>query len=320
MLIYYGLGTRRGKDLSNELNGEYYKTKIKLRRGSFIKIIDYALSATMDLINIWKYKPRTIIVEFAQSDIMLMVACIVKLFNLNIRIIPDCHTASYIQEGRDIIGFTKTKKNLVDKCNALILHNEETVELNLHKNQFVIESKVPKRNNKNQNSAGKNITFITSCNPDEPFELIFDVSKLMNNEYKFLFTGNYKKLSKELLAKKPKSITGTGYLSESDYNNLINESLVLVVLTERDYTLLYGGREALAYNVPVVLSNNNSNYSFFYKGTVLVENDVNEIVKGINYAIKNRTKLKNELKELNSEKMILWQDRIKKFNQYLIDS
>ena len=133
MLIYYGLGTRRGKDLSNELNGEYYKTKIKLRRGSFIKIIDYALSATMDLINIWKYKPRTIIVEFAQSDIMLMVACIVKLFNLNIRIIPDCHTASYIQEGRDIIGFTKTKKNLVDKCNALILHNEETVELNLHK-------------------------------------------------------------------------------------------------------------------------------------------------------------------------------------------
>ena len=40
MLIYYGLGTRRGKDLSNELNGEYYKTKIKLRRGSFIKIID----------------------------------------------------------------------------------------------------------------------------------------------------------------------------------------------------------------------------------------------------------------------------------------
>ena len=122
------------------------------------------------------------------------------------------------------------------------------------------------------------------------------------------------------MPKKPKSITGTGYLSERDYNNLINESLVLVVLTERDYTLLYGGREALAYNVPVVLSNNNSNYSFFYKGTVLVENDVNEIVKGINYAIKYRTKLKNELKELNSEKMILWDNRINKFNQYLFDS
>ena len=320
MLIYYGLNTRRGKDLSDQIKGKYYYTTINLRSGGISKVFDYIISSLRDFIFLLKWKPRVIIVEFAQSNIMLIIAHLVKFILPNTKVIPDCHTASYIQEGENIIGLTKTKKKLVDKSNAVILHNEETVELNLHKNQFVIESKVPKRNNKNQNSAGKNITFITSCNPDEPFELIFDVSKLMNNEYKFLFTGNYKKLSKELLAKKPKSITGTGYLSESDYNNLINESLVLVVLTERDYTLLYGGREALAYNVPVVLSNNNSNYSFFYKGTVLVENDVNEIVKGINYAIKYRTKLKNELKELNSEKMILWDNRINKFNQYLFDS
>ena len=320
MLIYYGLNTRRGKDLSDQRKGKYYYTTINLRSGGISKVFDYIISSLRDFIFLLKWKPRIIIVEFAQSNIMLIIAHLVKFILPNTKVIPDCHTASYIQEGENIIGLTKTKKKLVDKSNAVILHNEETVELNLHKNQFVIESKVPKRNNKNQNSAGKNITFITSCNPDEPFELIFDVSKLMNNEYKFLFTGNYKKLSKELLAKKPKSITGTGYLSESDYNNLINESLVLVVLTERDYTLLYGGREALAYNVPVVLSNNNSNYSFFYKGTVLVENDVNEIVKGINYAIKYRTKLKNELKELNSEKMILWDNRINKFNQYLFDS
>ena len=320
MLIYYGLNTRRGKDLSDQIKGKYYYTTINLRSGGISKVFDYIISSLRDFIFLLKWKPRIIIVEFAQSNIMLIIAHLVKFILPNTKVIPDCHTASYIQEGENIIGFTKTKKKLVDKSNAVILHNEETVELNLHQYQFVIESKVPERNNNNQNSVCKNITFITSCNPDEPFELIFDVSKLIDYEYKVSFTGNYKKLSKKLLAQKPNNITGTGYLSDKDYNDLINKSLVLVVLTGRDYTLLYGGREALAYNVPAVLSKNNSNCSFFYKGTVLVENDVNEIVDGINYAIRNRARLKEEMNDLYYEKMTLWNNRINKFNQYLFDS
>ena len=43
----------------------------------------------------------------------------------------------------------------------------------------------------------------------------------------------------------------------------------------------------MAYNIPVVLSKNNSNTTYFNKGVVLVNNSVSEIVNGINYAIEN---------------------------------
>ena len=55
MLIYYGLNTRRGKDLSDQLNGEYYYTTINLRPGGIIKSFDYIISSLRDLFFLLKY-------------------------------------------------------------------------------------------------------------------------------------------------------------------------------------------------------------------------------------------------------------------------
>ena len=317
MLIYYGLGTRRGKDLCHELNGHYFQSNINLRQGNIIKAFDYFYFSIKDIIELWKLHPHIIIIELAQSVMMLFVANGLRIFVPTLKIVPDCHTASYIPNGRNFIGFTPIKKKLVKRCKAIILHNKESMELGLHKNQFVIESKIPDRkvNSKGKN---KNITFITSCNPDEPIELIFEVSKHFGKKFEVYFTGDYNKINKILFANKPDSIIGTGYLSDINYDELIGNSLVLVVLTERDYTLLYGGREAIAYNIPVVLSKNNSNSTYFNKGVVLVNNSVSEIVNGINYAIENNKLLKNELNHLFEEKTSLWDNRINQFNQFFI--
>ena len=50
---------------------------------------------------------------------------------------------------------------------------------------------------------------------------------------------------------------------------------------------------------------------------MLVNNKFNEIVDGIEFAINNKKYLKDELSELNQEKMELWNDRINHINKYI---
>ena len=160
MFIYYGFGTRRGKDLCNELNGNYFLSNINLRQGNIFKSFDYFYFAIKDLIGLLKLRPQIIIIELAQSVMMLFVVNGLRIFVPTLKIVPDCHTASYIPNERNFVGFTPIKQKMLKSCKAIILHNKESMELGLHKNQFVIESKTPDRK---VDSKGKNnnITFIT---------------------------------------------------------------------------------------------------------------------------------------------------------------
>ena len=262
-------------------------------------------------------RPKVIVVELEQSNMMLIIARIYNLIFTDTKIIPDCHTASYISNFTGKIGFSKIKKIIIRECYGIIIHNSETSNLNLHNRQFTIESKVPEAI-RNDNATldlenKKHITFITSFNPDEPIELILDITKEIKDEFLINLTGNYKKIDSNIFNDLQPNVRLRGYLNKKDYNYLLRNSSVIVVLTDRDYTLLYGGREAMTYNVPCVLSSNRCNSSYFYKGFILVNNSKNEILYGINDAIKNRNELKKYIEELHNEKLELWEKRVNFF-------
>ena len=83
------------------------------------------------------------------------------------------------------------------------------------------------------------------------------------------------------------------------------------MLTKRDFTLLYGGRESISLEKPLVISNNKPCKSFFDKGAIFVSNDPNNIANGIKIANKNKLSLSKQMKILKKEKNEIWKYKIR---------
>jgi len=316
--VYYsGTPTRRGKDVSKHLDFRYIQsntTKGHNDRNIFIKIYFIIKSTYIEFQVLKKLHPTHIIYEHAGDFVPTLTILIFHLFN-NFKLLIDCHTCVYVDTNYRFIKKIVNKK-VIDLARIFIAHNEETLTLNnLHNNMLALESKVPsieKFENISEIDNNKiNVVFITRFNSDEPILEMIKCTNFLENNYQFHMTGNYNKLFNISEIKKYKNINFTGFVSDEKYNSIIQNCDIHVVLTKRDFTLLYGGRESISLEKPLVISNNKPCTSFFDKGAIFVSNDPNNIANGIKIANKNKLSLSREMKILKNEKNDMWKYKIR---------
>lgn len=318
-ICYYGSSTKRGKDLANSLDAVYLLSSIdsKQYKGFYSKIIPYFKVIFKDFKKLLHLKPDCLIYEHSG---LIQQSIVIVLFNLFFKryLVIDCHTNVYQPSVklRKIISYFSNKS--IDISQLLIVHNEETLKLkDLHENMIVVESKVPsiETNKKSDKFSKKKIVFITRFHDDEPILEMLDTCKLFTDDYQFYFTGNYENKLNISDIKNHNNVILTGFISDKDYHELLSTCDVIVALTTRDFTLLYSGREAIAVQKPLVISDNDTCRNYFTKGSVFVENNAVSIKMGIINALENKNTLINDMSELNIEKEDLWNRRIADLKQ-----
>lgn len=187
---------------------------------------------------------------------------------------------------------------------------------------FILQDAIPsmplKGNKKLKGSF--NIAYPCSFDSDEPVKEVLEAAASLPAGAVVHITGNPSKLSQALRAKAPANVVFTGFLSEAEYQTLINSSDLVYALTTQDHTLLCCAYEALSAGKPMVLSNKDGLREYFGKGRVLADNSPASIGNATRAAMKDYERLRAEARELAGQLRRDWQARFERLKSLIKES
>jgi glycosyltransferase involved in cell wall biosynthesis len=151
-----------------------------------------------------------------------------------------------------------------------------------------------------------NVFIICSWSEDEPIEAYINAAKKLPN-IQFYFSGKFEKVG-IVASEAPSNVHLLGFVSENEYLKHLALCSVIVDLTTRDNCLVCGAYEAIAYEKPVVLTDNEVNREVFGGGVVYCYADENSLIEAIPEALSSNVAQQKKVRELK-DKMKKLQDR-----------
>jgi glycosyltransferase involved in cell wall biosynthesis len=133
--------------------------------------------------------------------------------------------------------------------------------------------------------------YICSFKEDEPVKAFLEAAGTLP-EVDFKVTG---RAPEALRATLPPNVELTGFLSEEIYNDLLSQADLIVALTTRSGTLLYGAQEAIALHKPLVLSRTETLTAYFAEGTVFAENTPDGLREAVGGALARKGELAGQM-------------------------
>jgi hypothetical protein len=109
------------------------------------------------------------------------------------------------------------------------------------------------------------IMVVATYAADEPIAEIIEAARQLGRDFEFRITGRETKLPAEQRQRLPANVKQTGFLTEHDYWQLMNDSHVVLDLTLKPNCLVCGAYEALALMRPMILSGNAATVDLFGK-------------------------------------------------------
>ena len=317
----------RAEKIAHSLNSKIfikgYQSKAKIL--SIIKYIKLSIN-TMKVLQ--KEKPDVIICQLPPIFLAYSVLVYKFLtFSTKPDMILDLHSASFFKPWT-YFGFMN--EYLYKKSKQLIITNKQltTAIDSKYKNKVLILedaifripktkiqtnptiSHLPHLSDYNNDKSFK-VGIICSFAPDEPISEIIATAKQIP-DVKFFITGDCNRINNKILNNDStiENLYYTGFLEYDDYIKLISSMDAVIVLTKRDKTLLSGCSEAIMLEKPLITSNFEVLQKSYNKGTVFVDNSVQEIVNAVTKVRKNYWKLKQKIKYLKEEKDNEWNMKI----------
>ena len=313
--------------LDSKLFMKGYRSKVKIF--SLLKYLKLSIN-TLNLLQ--KEKPNVVICQLPPLFLAYSILFYKLLtFSKKPDIILDLHTASFCKPWT-YFGFLNNY--LFKKSLKLIVTNKQLlseIDPKHHNKVLILEDTIfdvqetKNKNNNNKSSIkrfniddstdaddqGLKVGIICSFAPDEPISEIIATAKLIP-DVKFFVSGDHNRVNKNFsdADQTLSNLLFTGFLDYPDYRKLISSMDVLMVLTKRNKTLLSGCYEAVMVEKPLITSNFEVLQEAFNKGTVFVDNSVEQIVNAIDQVQNNYLKLKEEIKYLKEEKNNEWNKKI----------
>lgn len=150
-----------------------------------------------------------------------------------------------------------------------------------------------------------NMTLVSTFTRDEPIELFFKAAAQLP-DVSFHVTGNYRRADPRVLDEKPENVRLTGFLADAEYVGLLLASDAVISLTTLDHTMQRGAYEAVYLGRPVITSNFDLLRRHFCKGSVHVDNTVEDVVAGVHRMRDNLARFRAEIDELRRERLEDW--------------
>jgi glycosyltransferase involved in cell wall biosynthesis len=274
-------------------------------KSKVFKAISFFLKSIVTLKYLFQKKASLVFVQFPPTPALYCVAFYSWLTGS--RYVTDCHITTGNEHWLDWIFVKKLLRR------NMVVHNDYVVERvinRVNKKPIVLRDGVAKtpifdRGKNNMLEAlglshERYLIFPCSFSADEPIMEVVEAARLLP-ETIFVITWSFERLSNALRKNLPKNILLTGYLEVDDFDCLYADSGIALVLTNQENIQLSGMQEAMAFEIPAVVTDLKTTRLLYKEYPVYVKNEANSIASGVKYAFQNRLYLKERMKKLRAE-------------------
>lgn len=286
----------RNRSLSKLLGVQLFEFNLNYHRA-----IKYPILIIKTFLAIYKNNLKTIFVQ-NPSIVLSMLSIILRpLFGL--RVIVDAHNSGvYPLEGKNrLLNFFA--KFIARKADCVIVSNVHlaTIIRGWGATAIVMPDPVPElslSNEPNHAPIEDYALFICTWAEDEPYFEVINAAEKITANLKIYITGNYKKkLSPEFVSSLTEKVKLLGFVSEEDYVDIFSKAKLAIDLTTRDNCLVCGAYEALALQVPCIISDSRVNREIFCNGFSYTHNDAQSIALTIDELLANIQQKREAIKE-----------------------
>jgi glycosyltransferase involved in cell wall biosynthesis len=283
----------RSRTLARALNVALHEISIESNL-----LARHVLSPLLTIRLLIKERPRVVYLQY--SFLLLIVVAIYKLVYLfRTVIVCDCHTKAIRRTAPGPLNwlFWPLKKLSFRFADVTIVSNTGMTDdiRRLHSNFYILPDKIPVISfDKPRTRNATYYVYISSFAVDEPVREIFEVAAALNPNEKIYWTGRIPH-DFHIPADKPRNLIFTGYLNDADYHSLIGNADCLLALTTEENCLQCGAYEALAVNVPMILSDTYALRQYFGEAAIYTNHTPHNIVQSLHHAISNKTQLTEEM-------------------------
>ncbi|HVR73494.1 MAG TPA: glycosyltransferase [Planctomycetota bacterium] len=252
----------------------------RLRRGTplLLTLWKYFLQASETLGALVRRRPRVVFVTSPPIFAALTVWLYALIFRA--RFVIDFHSGAFLE--KEWRRWDWLQRLLARRAALNIVHNDDNAKTaEAWGAPYVVLPSLPP--SLEPSPGGPPVrsrplaVYVCSWKSDEPVEALLEAARLTSG-VDFRVTGRAPAGGPSDL---PPNVELTGFLGEEEYNQLLRSADVLIALTTRPGTLLYGAQEAIALHKPLVLSRTPTLEAYFPEGTVFVENTAADLRVGI---------------------------------------
>lgn len=268
---------RRNADMAEKIGADFYP--LLSDRG---RLWRYAILTARTLKLLRKKRPTQVYCQ--NPSIVLAVLVVVTRPLLKHRACIDQHNAGLLPlEGRSQL--LQLLANYVQKNADLCIVSNQSLIPQVEKNggrAVACPDPIPARANQIANAEPapqRTIAVILSWAEDEPYDQILDaISQLEDQQARFCFTGSPPACVQRKADERRISLLG--FISDQEYDQLLQSAYAVIVLTKRRDCLNRGAYEALAAGAPMLLSDTCALRQTFPNSAVFVDNSVDGICNG----------------------------------------
>lgn len=275
-------------------------------KSKILKALSYLIKSIATLTCLFQKKPSLVFVQFPPTPALYCVALYSRLTGT--RYVSDCHNSMINEHWSKWVFVKKLLSHEV-----MIVHNDHVanqVKKSMGLTPFVlrdgiinIRSKTIKQTRILEHldlSLKSYVLLPWNFSSDEPILETIKAAKMVP-DIKLVMSWYFEKLPNKLRKQIPPNVVLTGYLQIDDFNQLFSSAGVALVLTKWEATQLSGMQEAMAFEIPAVVSDLKTTRFLYKDAPVYVVNEPKSIADGIRYALQNRLELKKKMSILRIE-------------------
>lgn len=282
-----------------------------------VKYIVYSIKSIFNLICI---RPEVLIVQNPSIALSLMM-CLLKPF-FRYKLFIDTHNAGIIPDNKLLQMMPWIYVYIQRSADMTIVTNKGLASLVAINNgmPFVMPDKLPDIRLPQIEARSKDkfvIVYICTFGADEPYLQLIDAAGYFSNDVIFYVTGKKNKVPHQIIQNSPSNLIYTDFLPDDEYWKLLTSADLIIDLTNRQDCLVCGAYEAVAAEVPLVLSDTKAIREYFTIGCVFTHNSTDDIVSSIKYAIKNVHSLKRDIISLKNKMQLSWLQIAEEFRNRL---
>ena len=241
------------------------------------------------------------------------VACVWYGRRHRVPVATDCHNGPFIDPLWQRFPFRQGNRYALGRATVNLVHNAPFLrfveEHSEYKGRYaILHNKIPPVAARVERvSLGERpVVFVVfSWSIDEPVGELLQAARLCP-DFEFRVTGRVRTAMLEGHGEVPKNITFLGFVSDEDFDKNMRSAQTNLVLSTRDHVLTQACHEVVGCESPLVTSDTATARSYLRRGTVFVGNVGASIAAGVQEAIRDCERLRQEMAELKPELDAEW--------------
>ena len=163
---------------------------------------------------------------------------------------------------------------------------------------------------------GSHVVVINTFSEDEPLDEVMKAAAKLPAVH-FHVTGNLKHSRSTWTESPPGNVRFTGWVTDTEYAELLRAADVIMCLTTHDHTMQRGAYEAMALGKPLITSNWEILRETFSAGTIHVDNTADDITSAIAEAVANQAQMHSGMRELATRRLGIFQSNLNRLQEIL---